>query len=150
MYRTLSIIVSIAILAFSGIASASDKKEIVISMMDSAIEHYESVGEEQAFKDFAVKDSEYNKGEFYIFVTEMTDFNLVFHGANEKLVGKNLSKLKDTDGKPFVMEMREVATGPGEGWVTYKWTHPVTKKITPKQTYVKRTGDVYFGIGFFE
>jgi len=150
MLRVLSLIMSIFLFSFSSIASAADKKETVISMMDSAISHYQEVGEEQAFKDFSVKDSEYNKGEFYIFITEMTDFNLVFHGANAKLVGKNLSKLKDTDGKPFVIAMREVAQGPGEGWVTYKWTHPVTKKITPKKTYVKKTGNVYFGIGYFE
>ncbi|MBL4908036.1 MAG: cache domain-containing protein, partial [Sneathiella sp.] len=57
---------------------------------------------------------------------------------------------KDTDGKQFVLEMRKVAQGPGEGWVDYKWPHPVTKKITQKYSYVKTSGNVYFGIGYFE
>jgi cytochrome c len=135
---------------FAGVASADEKKDTVVDMMDGAVSHYESVGQDQAFQDFAKKGGDFNKGEFYVFVTEINNGKLVFHGANEKLVGKNLSKLKDTDGKHFVTEMRTVATGPGVGWVDYKWTHPETKKIAQKHTYVKRSGDVYFGIGYFD
>ena len=147
--RSLSLILSVCVIFMSGIASASEK-DTVTDMMAAAISHYEKVGSEQAFKDFAVKDGDFNKGEFYIFVTEMKDFNLIFHGANEKLVGKNLGALKDTDGKLFVMEMREIATGPGEGWVDYKWPNPATGKIAQKHTMVKRIGDVYFAIGYSE
>ena len=150
MFRVLSLFVGLGMFLVAGVASAADKKETVVEMMNAAVGHYEQVGQDQAFKDFAVKGSEYNHDEFYVFVTEMKDHNLVFHGANEKLVGKNLEKLKDTDGKTFVVEMREVAEGPGEGWVDYKWTNPETKKIAQKHTYVKKTGDVYFGIGYFD
>lgn len=147
MFRSLSLVLSMCFLFMSGAASA-DERKIVTDMMSAAISHYQEVGSEQAFKDFAVKDGEYNKGEHYIFITEMEGFNLVFHGTNAKLVGKNLSSLKDTDGKAFVAAMREVATGPGEGWVDYKWPNPTTGKIAQKHTLIKRIGDVYFGIGY--
>jgi len=150
MYKIFSVLASLAIFLFASTVSAESKKETVVSMMENAISHFEKVGTEQAYKDFAVKGSEFNKGEFYIFVTALNDGVLAFHGANPKLVGKNLGKLKDTDGKPFVVEFRKVATGPGEGWVDYKWPHPVTKKITPKNTLIKTTGDYYFAIGYFE
>ena len=149
MFRSMSLVLSVCFLFISGAASA-DERKIVTDMMAAAISHYQEVGPEQAFKDFAVKDGEFNKGEYYIFVTEMKDFNLVFHGANAKLVGKNLGSLKDTDGKLFVAEMREVASGPGEGWVDYKWPNPATGKIAQKHTFVKRIGDVYLAIGYSE
>ena len=104
MSRVISLVVGMSLFLFAGIAGADDKKETVIEMMNNAVGHYEEVGQEQAFKDFSVKGSEYNQGEFYVFITEMKDRNLIFHGANEKLVGKNLEKLKDTDGKNFVTE----------------------------------------------
>lgn len=148
MFKTLSVITSLAVFLVAGLANAADKKETVVEMMNKAISHFEAVGPEQAYKDFAVKDTDYNHGEFYIFVTSMKDGSLTFHGANPKLMGKKLGKLKDTDGKLFVLEFREVANGPGEGWVDYKWPHAVTKKITPKHTYIKKTGDHYFGIGY--
>lgn len=148
MFRGLAVILSMCVFLVSGLANAADKKETVITMMNAAISHYEQVGQEQAFNDFAVKNSEFNKGEIYIFVTDIESATLVFHGANQKLSGKNLNKLKDTDGKLFVMEIRETATGPGEGWVDYKWPNPVTKKIAQKHTFVKRAGDVYFAIGY--
>ncbi|WP_025897095.1 cache domain-containing protein [Sneathiella glossodoripedis] len=149
MFKKLSVILAFGAFLFSGVAHANEK-EVVTQMMNEAIAHYNEVGQEQAFKDFAVKGGKFNKGEYYIFVTEMQNFNLIFHGANEKLVGKNLGGLKDTDGKLFVMEMREIASGPGEGWVSYKWPNPETKKIAQKHTLVKRIGDVYFAIGYSE
>ena len=148
MFRGLSIALGLCILLVSGIASAENKKDIVTKMMNDAIAHYEKVGQDQAFKDFGVKDGDFNHGEYYIFITEFESGALVFHGANEKLVGKNLGKLKDTDGKLFVADMRKLAEDKGEGWVDYKWPHAVTKKITQKHTYVKTAGKVYFGIGY--
>jgi signal transduction histidine kinase len=59
------------------------------------------------------------------------------HGANEKLVGKNLIDFKDQNGKLFVQEL--IATGSkGEGWVDYDFSNPVSKKVEPKSSYVKK------------
>ncbi len=150
MFRNLSIILGVCVFLFSGVANAESKKEAVMRMIDAAIAHYEKVGEEQAFKDFAVKDSDFNHGEFYLFVNDLDSGVMVFHGANDKLVGKNLDKLKDTDGKTFVVDMRNVAKEKGAGWVDYKWPHAVTKKITQKHSYVKSNGKLYFGMGYSE
>ena len=150
MLRVLSLVVGMGMFLFAGVASADERKEAVVEMMNAAVAHYEEVGQEQAFKDFSVRGSEFNHGEYYIFATDLTTHENIFHGVHPKLIGKNLEKLKDTDGKPCVLEMREVAQSSGEGWVDYKWTHPETKKVAQKHSYVKRTGNVYFGIGYFD
>lgn len=150
MLRKLSIILGVCIIFFAGLANAEDKKASVEKMISDAIAHFEKVGQEQAFKDFAVKGSDFNHGEYYLFISKLEDGIMVFHGANAKLVGKNLGKLKDTDGKPFVLEMRELARSAGTGWVDYKWPHAVTKKITQKHSFIKVAGDLYFGMGYSE
>ena len=63
------------------------------------------------------------------------------HGANEKMVAKNLMELKDVDGKPFVKERVELAQSKGTFWQDYKFSDPLTKKIEPKLTYCEKLDD---------
>lgn len=83
-----------------------------------------------------------NKGQFvdrdlYLFVFDSTGKTLA-HGANAKLIGKNLIDLKDSDDKYFIKEFLELASKKGKGWVDYKWPHPITKTIEHKSTYIEK------------
>lgn len=76
---------------------------------------------------------------------------MLSHGANVKMVGQDHLELKDASGKAFVKEMVEVAKTKGSGWVEYQWTHPQTKKVQPKVTYLqKMDGDYYVGCGMYK
>ncbi|MBE7636003.1 Cache domain family protein [Sneathiella sp. P13V-1] len=151
MFKKLALSIFMGVFFVVGAAHAEDKKAHVLSMMDKAIAHYKSVGQEQAFKDFAV-EGEFKNGEFYVIGQSISKGSIIFHGANEKLIGKNLQKVKDTDGKAFVAEMSELAATKGTGWVDYKWPHPETKKIAQKYTYVTRVddSDTFLMIGYYE
>ena len=35
----------------------------------------------------------------------------------------------------------------GAGWIIYRWTHPVTKKLQPETANVVQAGKYYFGVG---
>jgi signal transduction histidine kinase len=48
----------------------------------------------------------------------------------------------DVDGKHFAREFARTARELGEGWVDYKWVHPVTGEIFVKRGYMKREGDL--------
>ena len=72
------------------------------------------------------------------------------HGTNPKLIDKNMTELKDADGKYFVKEFIEVANTKGKGWIDYKWTNPATKAIEPKSTYIEKVGDVLVGCGIYK
>ena len=63
------------------------------------------------------------------------------HGANEKMIGKNLIELKDVDGKAFVKERVELAASKGTFWQDYKFTNPTNKKIEPKSMYCEKLED---------
>lgn len=76
------------------------------------------------------------------------------HGANEKLIGKNLIELKDPNGKPLIAEMVQISSkAPGSGWIEYEWPHPhpQTKKIESKASYVRKFENYegFVGVGVY-
>ncbi len=150
MFRSFSLVFMFIAVVFSGTASAEEKKSVVTAMMEKAVAHFQSAGQDQAFKDFSKKDSDYFHGEYYVIAQSLSDDKIIFHPVNGKLVGKSLMKVKDTDGVVFVAEMSALAKGQGEGWVSYKWPNPETKKIAQKHTLVNRVGDVMLMIGYYE
>jgi cytochrome c len=149
MFKKLALGLAMAALFLVGSAQAENKKSYVLGMMEKAVSHYNSVGQDQAFKDFDTS-ADFKTGEYYVIAQSLDDGRIIYHGANKKLVGKNLMKVKDTDGKPFVKEMVELARGEGKGWVSYKWPHPVTKQISQKYTYVTRIAEITLLIGYYE
>ena len=85
----------------------------------------------------------------YIFVFDMSGKTLA-HGSNPKLLGKNMTDLKDADGKYFVRSFIEVANTKGKGWIDYKWINPVSKAIEQKSSYIEKVGDVLVGCGIYK
>jgi signal transduction histidine kinase len=120
------------------------------AMVEAAVAHVKKVGPEQAFKDFTDKSNKtWQKKDLYVFAYDMNGVN-VGHGANDKLVGKNLIDLKDPNGKPLIQELRATAQK-GGGWVEYDWPHPQTKKIESKISFVRKTEgfDGFVGVGVY-
>ena len=58
--------------------------------------------------------------------------------------------LKDPEGTQFMALMAKKAMEEKGGWVDYKWTHPLTKKIGNKSSYaLPVTDDVFVGCGVY-
>jgi len=57
------------------------------------------------------------------------------HGANAKMIGKNVLDLRDVDGKHFVKERVEMMSkGPdAKGWQDYKFMNPVSARSSPSR-----------------
>jgi signal transduction histidine kinase len=73
------------------------------------------------------------------------------HGANPKLVGKDLSGLKDPDGKLFIQMISNLAKTKGKGWTdSYKFRDPVTDKMAEKIIYVERVDETWVGVGIYK
>ena len=136
-FRTLMTLLFAGVLSVSAMAQDHGTKEEAKSLANAALAHIKKVGNEQAFKDFTTDKANWSKKDLYVFVMDAKGLTLA-HGANEKLVGKNMMELKDQNGKMFIREITDLAASKGEGWVDYDWAHPVTKKIEGKSTYVKR------------
>ncbi len=148
--RILSTLVfSIGLVAFGAHAQTQGTKDEAVAMVAAAVEHVKKVGPDQAFKDFT-GDAGWKKKDLYVMAYDNKG-TVVGHGANEKLIGKNLIEMKDPNGVMVVAELTKAATTKGEGWVDYSWPHPQSKKLEDKSTYVRKLSnfDGWVGVGIY-
>lgn len=137
-------VVGVAVSAWA-VGSADEAK----AMVDQAVAFAKANGKEKAFTEFNDRKGQFVKGDLYIFVIDSSG-KCFAHGGNEKLVGKDVIGLKDSDGKFFIKDVIEGAKAKGSGWSDYRWTNPATKSIEKKSTYFKKEGDLIFGCGIYK
>lgn len=138
---------AISTTALSAEDSSKGSRDEAVAMVKRAKEMFARHGEEATFA--AINDQTtpaFHDRDLYPFVYDLQGVN-VAHGARPVLVGKNLSALKDQDGKYLIQEILRVAIDSGSGWVDYKWPHPLTNKIEDKSSYIEKMGDFVVGVG---
>lgn len=119
------------------------------SMVKKAIAYVKANGAEKSYEEFT-NGTSFKDRDLYISVYDLTGKNLA-HGANSKLVGKELIGLKDPDGKPLIQMLTELAKTKGKGWSeSYKFRNPVTQKVAEKVLYLERVGDTWVGVGIYK
>lgn len=118
------------------VAAAADvvTKPEAEAMVKKALSYLKANGREKTFAEISKKDGQFVDRDLYLTVYG-TDGVVRAHGANAKMIGKNLMELKDVDGKAFVKERVEMAKKKVPFWQDYKFNNPVTGKIEPKTMY---------------
>ncbi|MFB3926665.1 MAG: cache domain-containing protein [Syntrophales bacterium] len=146
----LAVLVSFLFVSLVHAADHGTAKEAV-ALVNKAVEYYKANGQDKAFAAFNDKKGQFVYKDLYIFAIDWKG-TIIAHGANEKLINKPTADLRDSDGKLFMREMVKVAQTKGNGWVDYKWTNPVSKKIEPKSSYVQRVAgrDLLIGCGIYK
>ncbi|MEM7208710.1 MAG: cache domain-containing protein [Pseudomonadota bacterium] len=87
--------------------------------------------------------------DLYVFVLDL-DINLLAHGANPRIVGKNLAKMKDADGQLISVNAVNTALDKQAGWTPrYRFPDPITKRLGVKQSYVILVEELVVGVGFY-
>ncbi len=138
-------------LMVTGVAWAASKgtaKEAK-AMVVKAIAYYNANGQGAAFAEFNNPKGKFVDRDLYIWVGTL-QAKVLAHGANTKLIGKDLYNLKDTNGKQFMKEIADKAKANGSGWVDYNWTNPVSKKVEHKSVYFQKAKDLIFVCGFYK
>jgi cytochrome c len=119
------------------------------ALVKKAVAFIKANGNDKAYEEFT-NGKQFKDRDLYIFAYDFAGKNLA-HGANPKLVGKDLSGLKDPDGKMILPPLVEIAKTKGKGWSeSFKFRNPVTEKMEPKVVYVERVGDVFLGCGIYK
>lgn len=119
------------------------------AMVKKGIAFIKANGKDKGYAEITNKGGQFTDRDLYLVVYGL-DGVVHAHGANEKMVGKNLIELKDVDGKPFVKERVELGLSKGTFWQDYKFTNPVTKKIEPKRMYCERLDDAVVCGGIYK
>ena len=111
------------------------------AMVKKAVAYVKANGRDKAYAEFNRKDGPFTDRDLYM-VAYGRDGVVLAHGANAKMIGKNLMEIKDIDGKAFVKERVEMAKTKASFWQEYKFNNPVSGKIEPKAMYCEPTADI--------
>jgi signal transduction histidine kinase len=131
-----------ALLAVSpALAAEHVTKPEAEAMVKKATAFLKANGRDKTFAEVNNKQGQFIDRDLYI-VVYGTDGVVRAHGANAKMIGKNLMEIKDVDGKQFVKERVEMARKKSPFWQDYKFTNPVSGAIEPKTMYCQPEEDL--------
>ena len=133
----------------TGLAADVGTKEEATAMVKKAVSLIKANGNDKAFAEFNNPKGPFVDRDLYIAVYDMTG-KCLSHGANPKMIGRDLIDNKDVDGKEFVKERVEMMKKQPSGWQEYKFRNPTTNQIEPKLMYIERVNDLIVGCGIYK
>jgi len=138
-FTGLIVIVLIVLMADYSISqdNKATKKECEAKCKEAAA-LVKEIGLDATIKKIMEKNSSFVWKNTYVFSLELDSGTTLANPVTPGLIGVNVKKLKDINGKLFGVEFLNTAKTKGEGWVTYLWPKPGEKKPSSKMTYVYR------------
>jgi cytochrome c len=138
--KTVKFVSAIALLSVLGVPAWSAShatKEEAVAMVNKAVAYIKQQGAEKAYTEIDNKGGQFTDRDLYIVVYGL-DGKVLAHGANPKLIGKEMIDAQDVDGTYFVRDRVNLAMKEANFWQDYKFVDPETKRIEPKQMYCER------------
>jgi methyl-accepting chemotaxis protein-2 (aspartate sensor receptor) len=130
-------------------ATSNGTPDEAIAMVRKTVASLAKRGKEATFAEVNSKLGCFRDRDLYVAIYDTNGRN-VAHGANPKLIGKDLIGVKDEDGTPYVKERVEIIKNQGQGWQDYKFLNPVTKRVEPKTMYVEGFENLVVGCGVYK
>ena len=126
-------------MTFAGTAIAGEAatKDEAVAMVKKAVVFIKEQGTDKAYTEISNKAGRFKDRDLYVVVYQL-DGKVLAHGANEKLIGKDMSDAQDVDGVYYVKDRIALANKQPSFWQDYKFVNPVSKKVEPKQMYCER------------
>jgi len=133
-------------------AMAADRasKDEAVAFANRAAAYWKKSGRDAALAEFNSPKGQFIDRDLYIFALDAATGKALAHGANAKLVGRDLMALKDPEGKLFVKEMLQVGAAGKPAWVDYKWPNPTSQQVESKSSYVLKVDDIVIGVGVYK
>ncbi len=135
-------------------AVASEVEQLDVAKVDRAkallaraVAHYRRRGD-KALDDFA-EAGRFEDGELYVYVLATDGKFLASGGSSSVLVGRDVTDVRDSAGKPFFREILKTAREKGSGHVEYRWLNRMDQREERKLAFFKRVGDRIISVGFY-
>lgn len=138
-----TVALALAQVALAGDFATAKEAQAMLTKAVAAIK----ANKQKTFEEITAQDPKWVDRDLYPYALDIQGMALA-HGANAKLVGKNLGQLKDADGKLFVQGLIEQGRK-GKGSVDYKWTEPVSKKVLSKRAFCESVDTVIVCTGIY-
>lgn len=149
MRRITAFFTALAFAVIGMSAAVGAPRDDAMDLVSKAVAHVKEVGKEKALASFSDRNGKFVKGDLYIFAYTMQGV-IIAHPMNAKLIGTDMTEVKDANGKPFTKYFIATVNDAGQGWVDYSWPNPTTKKIESKSSYVAKAGDIFVGCGIYK
>lgn len=144
-FAAMALLVGAAMPASAGEFATKDEAK---AMVAKAVAFVQANGAEKAYAEFTAKSPAFIDRDLYVVVYSLNG-TVLAHGANVKLVGKDMMDATDVDGKYYVKERVALAAKKADFWQDYKFVNPVSKKIEPKQMFCHPLADTAVCAGVY-
>jgi len=146
--NALLIATALALAAAPALAEERGTPAQAQALAERAAKRIAEIGAEQAIKEFNDPAGGFVLGDIFPFVYA-PDGKTECCSNMRALVGRDARSFKDSDGKEFGKEIINLANERGTGWVSYRMTNPVTRKIEDKVTYIIKVDGYIVGVGAY-
>lgn len=140
---------ALSLLAFTSTALAQHTAADASAMVRKAVTFMKKNGKEKLLAEASNPKGGFVDSDLYLSVYTL-DGKVVAHGANAKLIGVDVSQLRDANDRYFIKDILAAARGAGSGWVDYKWVDPATKALRDKSVYLEKADDVVIAAGYYK
>jgi cytochrome c len=128
---------------------AAEHPQTAVAMVKKAVACLKANGKDKTIAEANNRAGASVDRDLYVAITDMTGKAL----ANPMLprsIGKDLTGVRDVDGKYFVKERLEMLKTKSQGWIDDKWPNPVSKKIELRSTYFERVDELVIACGIYK
>jgi signal transduction histidine kinase len=140
---------ALSLLALSGAALAGHTAADATALVRKAVVYLKKNGKEKLLAEASNPKGSLADGDLYLSVYTL-EGKVVAHGANPKLLGVDVSQLRDANDRYFIKDILSTARAAGTGWVDYKWVDPASKTLRDKSVYLEKADDVVIAAGFYK
>jgi cytochrome c len=130
-------------------AADAGTKDEAVAMVKKAVDFIKANGADKSYAEFSNPKGQFVDRDLYITIYDMNGKCLA-HGANAKMIGRDLIENKDVDGKEFIKERVELMKKQPTAWQDFKFRNPVTNQIEPKSMYIERFNEVIVACGVYK
>ena len=117
------------------------------ALLERAEQHLREKGE-AALASFS-RAGEFVEGEIYVYVIDTQGNFLASGGSSYSLIGRNVTELQDSEGRPFMREILEGARTQGKGQVEYRWRNPSSGRNEPKIALYRKVDERILVAGYY-
>jgi len=149
---TAAILVAVVIISASGLVMANDVQAAKAkALVEKGVRMAVADGEEKTLIAIADPKGPFIDGELYLLAGPLDKIALSAHPYRPALVGRDLSKFKNSQMFSFIADFSRIANEEGAGWVEYMWPKPGANEPSLKRTYIMKVPgkNLYIGCGFY-
>jgi cytochrome c len=126
---------------------SSDEEARAQALLTKAVNYYKEK-KDDAFAAFS-RQGEFVDGSLYVFVIGTDGKLFASGGASSVFIGRDISKMSDVTGKPYIRETIDIATAKNAGSIEYRWLDWANRKIVRKVAYFQKVDNRIIGVGYY-